>query len=63
MALTPIHPGEHLSEELGELGMSAVEFAQQIQVPDKCVTEVLGRAGVDHWRLGPETGPLFWNES
>ena len=42
MNVTPIHPGEHLAEELDELGMSAVELAQQIQVPAKCVTEVLG---------------------
>lgn len=41
MMLPPIHPGEHLSEELDELGMSAAELAQQIQVPHECVAEVL----------------------
>ncbi len=28
-----IHPGEHLAEELRELGMSAAEFSRQIGVP------------------------------
>jgi hypothetical protein len=28
MAQTPIHPGEHLKEELDTLDMSAVEFAR-----------------------------------
>jgi plasmid maintenance system antidote protein VapI len=29
MARTPIHPGEHLAEELKELGMSAAEVLAQ----------------------------------
>ena len=28
MALTAIHPGEHLAEELKQLGMSAAELAR-----------------------------------
>jgi len=28
MSLPPIHPGEHLALELGELGMSAAELAE-----------------------------------
>lgn len=31
MALTPIHPGEHLAEELEALGMSASELARRIK--------------------------------
>jgi len=33
MALTAIHPGEHLAEELKELDMSAAELARQLDVP------------------------------
>jgi addiction module HigA family antidote len=41
MARTPIHPGEHLAEALEELGMSAAEFARQIEVPTNRVTGIL----------------------
>ena len=33
MPRTPIHPGEHLAEELRELGISAAELSRQIDVP------------------------------
>jgi len=47
MPLTAIHPGEHLAEELKELGMSAAELARQIDVPTNRVTEILnGRRAV-----------------
>ena len=32
MAATAIHPGEHLAEELKELGMSAAELARKLDV-------------------------------
>jgi antitoxin HigA-1 len=66
MARTPIHPGEHLAEELKELGMSAAELARQIDVPANRVTAILhGDRGVTadtalrlgHW-FG--TSPEFW---
>ena len=41
MARTPIHPGEHLAEELNELGMSAAELARQIDVPVNRITSIL----------------------
>ncbi len=41
MARTPIHPGEHLAEELGELKMSAAELARQIDVPVNRVTGII----------------------
>lgn len=41
MPRAPIHPGEHLAEELGELGMSAAELARQIEVPVNRVTAIL----------------------
>ena len=61
-----IHPGEHLAEELGELGMSAAELARQIEVPVNRITGILnGQRGVTadtalrlgHW-FG--TSPQFW---
>jgi len=66
MARTPIHPGEHLAEELRELGLSAAELARQIAVPINRVTGIInGQRGVTadtalrlaHW-FG--TSPQFW---
>jgi antitoxin HigA-1 len=36
-----IHPGDHLAEELTDLGMSAAELARQLNVPTNRVTEIL----------------------
>ena len=41
MAVIAIHPGEHLAEEMKELGMSAAELARQLDVPTNRVTEIL----------------------
>src|SRR5271169_2022540 len=41
MALTAIHPGEHLAEELEALNMSAAELARKINVPTNRVTQIL----------------------
>lgn len=66
MALTPIHPGEHLAEELDALGMSAAELARSIGVPTNRVTQILNgtRAitGDTALRLGHffGTSPQFW---
>jgi addiction module HigA family antidote len=66
MARTAIHPGEHLAEHLGELGMSAAELARQIDVPTNRVTQILNgqRAitGDSALRLGHffETSAEFW---
>jgi antitoxin HigA-1 len=66
MARTPIHPGEHLGEQLDELGISAAELARQLDVPVNRVTGILnGQRGVTadtalrlgHW-FG--TSPEFW---
>ncbi len=66
MARTPIHPGEHLAEELRELELSAAELARQIDVPVNRITGILnGQRGVTadtalrlgHW-FG--TSPQFW---
>lgn len=66
MAITPIHPGEHLAEELKELGMSASELARQLDVPANRVTEILNRrraiTGDTALRLGHFFGTTaeFW---
>src|SRR6202171_4333097 len=66
MARTPIHPGEHLAEELKALGISAAELARQIDVPVNRVTGIInGQRGVTadtalrlgHW-FG--TSPEYW---
>ena len=66
MPRTPIHPGEHLAEELRELGMSAAELSRQIDVPVNRITGIIhGQRGITadtalrlgHW-FG--TSPQFW---
>jgi antitoxin HigA-1 len=61
-----IHPGEHLKDELDELGMSASELARQLRVPANRVTEIIaGDRAISaetavllgHW-FG--TSPTFW---
>jgi antitoxin HigA-1 len=47
MAAIAIHLGEHLAEELRELGMSAAELARQLGVPTNRITEILnGRRAI-----------------
>ena len=41
MAVTAIHPGEHLAEELEALSMSAAELARQIDVPTNRITTIV----------------------
>ena len=41
MARIPIHPGEHLAEALGELGISASELARQLAIPTDQITGIL----------------------
>lgn len=66
MLRTPIHPGEHLAEELRELGITAAELSRQIDVPVNGITGIIhGQRGITadtalrlgHW-FG--TSPQFW---
>ena len=41
MPLIPIHPSEHLAEELAELRMSAAELARKLDVPTNRITGIL----------------------
>jgi len=41
MARSPIHPGEHLADELEALGMSAAELARQLKAPTNRITQIL----------------------
>lgn len=44
---TAIHPGEHLRDELEELGLSARAFARLLDIPVNRVTQVLnGQRGI-----------------
>jgi addiction module HigA family antidote len=66
MAAMAIHPGEHLAEELKELGMSAAELARKLEVPTNRITSILNgqRAitGDTALRLSHffGTSPEFW---
>ncbi len=39
--MRPIHPGEHLREEMEELGLSARAFAKALHVPANRITGIL----------------------
>jgi addiction module HigA family antidote len=41
MPAIAIHPGEHLAEELNELGMSASALARKLGVPTNRITAIL----------------------
>jgi len=43
MTVTAIHPGEHVAEELKELGLSAAALARWLDVPTKAVSPVMAR--------------------
>jgi addiction module HigA family antidote len=66
MGRSAIHPGEHLAEQLAEMGMSAAALARMIRVPTNRITEILnGRRAVTGdtaLRLGHffGTSPEFW---
>lgn len=47
MGIDAIHPGEHLAEELKELGVSAAALARRLDVPTNRVTKILnGRRAI-----------------
>ena len=66
MARTAIHPGEHLAEQLRELGMSAAELGRRLKVPTNRIAGILNgqRAitGDSALRLAHffGTGAEFW---
>jgi addiction module HigA family antidote len=66
MQPTPIHPGEHLAEELLELGMSAAQLARNLDVPTNRITAILNGqrsiTGDTALRLAHffGTSPEFW---
>jgi antitoxin HigA-1 len=66
MVRTPIHPGEHLAQELTELGIAPAELGRQIEVPADRITAIVnGQRGISadtalrlgHW-FG--TSAEFW---
>src|SRR6202171_1007326 len=65
MAVIAIQPGEHLSEELQTLGMSAAELARNLDVPTNRITQILNgqRAITGDTALRAHffgTSPEFW---
>ena len=66
MDIKAIHPGEHLAEELRELGMSAAALGRHLRVPTNRITAILngqrGITGDTALRLAHffGTSPQFW---
>ena len=66
MGRSAIHPGEHLTEQLEELGMSAAELGRQLGVPTNRITAILhgqrAVTGDSALRLAHFFGnsPQFW---
>ena len=66
MAVTAVHPGKHLAEELQALDMSAAELARKLDVPTNRVTQILNGTrsitGDSALRLGHffGTSAQFW---
>jgi addiction module HigA family antidote len=66
MPVIVIHPGEHLAEELKQLGMSAADLARKLNVPTNRVTSIVNGqrsiTGDTALRLGHFFGttPQFW---
>jgi addiction module HigA family antidote len=64
--MQPIHPGEHLAEELNEMGISAAEFSRQLMVPTNRITQIINGqrsiTGDTALRLAHffGTSPEFW---
>lgn len=62
----PIHPGEILAGELEEIGISGLELAKRLGIPNNRIYQILGgRRGITAdtaLRLGRffGTGPDFW---
>ncbi len=66
MPREPIHPGQFLTDELDELGMSAAELARIIHVPANRISQIIaGKRNITAdtaLRLGQYfgTGPRLW---
>jgi antitoxin HigA-1 len=66
MSRPPIHPGEVLADELGELGITPTELSRQIGVPPNRISQIIqGKraiTGDTALRLGHwfKSSPEFW---
>ncbi len=66
MARTPIHPGEVLADELGQIGISSAELARTLRVPANRISQIIaGKRAISAdtaLRLGRYFGttPDFW---
>ncbi len=63
--MEPIHPGEHLTEFLAELGISQYRLAKEIHVPPHRINEIVHERAITAdtaLRLGRFFGlePGFW---
>lgn len=63
MARTAIHPGEHLAEQLEELGMSAAELGRQLNVPTNRITAIINGQRVITGDTALRLGHFFGNSA
>ena len=59
----PIHPGEHLAEELRELGMTAAAFARHLKVPASRITQILNGRRAISWDTALRLALFFGTSS
>jgi antitoxin HigA-1 len=63
---SPIHPGEHLADELEEIGLNGNELAKRLNVPPNRISQILnGKRSITAdtaMRLGKffGTGAVIW---
>lgn len=66
MARIAIHPGEHLAEQLEEVGMSAAKLGRRLKVPTNRITGILNGQRAITGDSAPRlahlfgTSPEFW---
>jgi addiction module HigA family antidote len=62
MARGPVHPGEHLAEELTELSISAAELARQIDVAVNRVSGIMNSQRAITADTAAAARPLVWHQ-
>ena len=63
IARTAIHPGQHLAEQLKELGMSAAELGRRLKVPTNRITGILNGQRAVTGDSALRLAHFFWHQS
>ena len=62
MARPPIHPGEILSDELEELGISATALSRALDVPTNRITQIINGQRAITAETALRLGQWHWNQ-